>query len=330
MEDEQLHESFEGSPFEESSVSGNVISNVKLLSSVSRNGRTYSEQAMKDAQRLYENVAVYFDHPTSRELKERGGTRKVRDLAGKVLNPRRGAGEIRGDIQLIDVAEGGDASPRAFIAALAEQMPDMVGFSHRAAGKLTKGKAGAGDVVESLSHVYAHELVTDPATTNGLFESLQTTDEPSGKEENEMEIKDLTLEGLRKERPDLIKAVQAEIEESAEMTALKAENTRLKDAQELRENEDKERKHKEMVAELLKEAKLPEKVVTDTFKAQLEEAKDKAAVEALIADRKLLAENSKGKGPRSVEVDMDEAFRASGTFEDVTDDHLEEAVKLFH
>ncbi len=324
MDETVLHETFEGSAFAEAQVSGSVIQNVKLLGAISKNKRTYSEQAMNDAVRLYENVGVYFDHPTKRELRERGGARSVRDLAGKIRSPRRQGNDVRGDIQLLDVGESGST----LIKALAEQMPDMVGFSHRAAGKLTKGKDGANDVVEGLSHVFAQELVTDPATTNGLFESLEHPD-PSGKED-EMEIKDLTLEGLRKDRPDLVKSIETEIAEGAEIKTLKADNVRMKDEAELREKEDRTTAHAALVGKKLKDSKLPEKAITKTFKTQLVEAKDEKAIDALLADRKEMWDLRVKKGPRSTETNMDESFKSNGTFEEITDDHIEEAVGLFN
>ena len=323
MDTEVLHESFEGSPFTESHISGNIINNVKLLGKVSRNNRTYSEQAMKDAVTLYEHVAVYFDHPTKSELRDRSGTRSVRDLAGKVLNPRRGPGEIRGDVQMIDIPENGSVNPKVFLTALVEQMPDMAGFSHRAQGKVKRGENG--DVVESLSHVDALELVTEPATSNGLFESLERTHDP---QESEMEMKDLTLEGLTKDRPDLVKAIETTIQESAEITALKAENVTLKDEKELREKADALEAHKVLAAKVLKEAKLPDQVVTDSFKEQLEGAKDEAAMKVLIEDRQLMAKNLKPKGPRSTERDPASILEATGD-QEITDDIVEQAVGMF-
>lgn len=326
MDTEVLHESFDGSPFSESHISGNIIHNVKLLGSVSRNKRTYSEQAMKDAVALYEHVAVYFDHPTKSELRDRSGVRSVRDLAGKVLNPRRGPGEIRGDVQMIDIPENGSVNPKTFLTALVEQMPDLAGFSHRAQGKVKRGENG--DVVESLSHVDALELVTEPATSNGLFESLERTHDP---QEKEMEMKDLTLEGLKRDRADLVTAIETAIQESAEITAMKAENTTLKDKQELREKADALEAHKTLAAKVLKEAKLPDQVVTDSFRGQMEAAKDEAAMKELIEDRQLLAKSLKPKGPRSVETDPDKVLesKADGDWDELTDDITEQAVGMF-
>ena len=144
-----------------------------------------------------------------------------------------------------------------------------------------------------------------------------------------MDMKDLTLEGLSKDRPDLVTAIETAINEGAEIKDLRAENTALKDAKELRENADKLEAHKALAAKVLVEAKLPEQVVTDSFKAQLEEAKDEAAMKELIDDRQLLARTIKAKGPRSTETDPDKILESQGDYEDLTDDVIEEAVGLF-
>ncbi len=326
MDETVLHETFEGSAFAEATISGSVIQNVKLLGKVSKNKRTYSEQAMSDAASLYENVGFYFDHPTKKELQERGGARKVLDLAGKIRNARVVGEGVRGDVQLLDFPESKGAP---FVKALAEQMPEMAGFSHRAAGKITKGKDGANDVVESLSHVFAQELVTDPATTNGLFESLENPNDPN-KGENEMEINDLTLEGLRRDRPDLVTGIETAIVEGAEVKALKAENLKLKDEAELREKDDAKAAHAVMVEKKLKDSKLSDDVITETFTKTLFEAKDEKAIDELIDDRKDLAKKRGKSGPRSTETNMDEALRTAGEFEELTEDHMEEAVACFN
>ena len=60
-----------------------------LLGRISKNGRTYSDQALKDAVRLYDGVRFYLDHPTAAELRARDGSRSVLDLAGRNLSLTR-------------------------------------------------------------------------------------------------------------------------------------------------------------------------------------------------------------------------------------------------
>ena len=318
----EIHEQFDTTAFTESRVDGNVIFNVKLLSEKSRNGRTYSERALKEAATLYKGVAVYFDHPTPREMRERKGVRSVRDLIGEVRNPRKIGKEVRGDIAVLDF---GESSPAKFLTAVAEQMPNAVGFSHRARGQITRGDDG--DVVESLDRVYAHELVTDPATTSGLFESLQDTDDND--EVDEMKLSELTLEQLMRERPELVKQIAESQDAEAEAATLREQNKELQAKLDAADAEKAERAHKEMVSEKLAEAKLPKRLVTDHFRTQLEEAEDVAAVDALIADRKSLLGAIKG-GVKSTERNVfeadDDAVDDDG-FSEVTDDVRERLVE---
>lgn len=148
----------------------NRISDVALLGKVSQNGRVYSESAMKDAARLYAGARVFLDHPTDREMKRRNGVRSVRDLVGRIQNPRFAGDRVRGDLDLLEAEPA-----RSQILSLAEKAPDLVGMSHRARGEVREREDGT-HVVESLDTVYAVELVTEPATVEGLTESSSGLD----------------------------------------------------------------------------------------------------------------------------------------------------------
>lgn len=281
-----LFEQFErGEAFAESAIDrdSNVISNVKLCGAVSKNKRRYSDKALQDAARLYRGASVYFDHPTDRELRERRGIRSVLDLAGRVVSARKVGDSVRGDIEVLNVNR-----TREHIFALAEQMPDKAGFSHRARGNVRRENGT--EIVEGLEEVFAVELVSDPATAKSLFESV----------EEETDMKEVTLEQLKEERPDLVKAL---IDEAAkpDYAALKKELDDLKAEKAIAER-------KKLVAEKLEEAKLPKHAVTDFFREQLEAAGDDKAIDALIEDRKKLIDQARS-GPRSTERDFDDEDR---------------------
>lgn len=303
MQTSLITETFDGAFNENVRVQGNVIQDVKLLGKVSKNGRIYSEQALKDAARLYDGVAVYFDHPTESEDRDRGGNRSVRDLAGKVRRPRLVGEEVRGDLQLLELGDN-RTSPAAFFRAVAEQMPDAVGMSHSASGVLRPGD-GDMDVVESLDAVLSHDLVTNPATTSGLFESI--TKKPE--EGDTMEFKDLTLEGLRQNRPDLVEQVTKSVAESAEIAEVRAEAKRLREENDELKAKDALRAHRAMVTEKLAAAKLPEQLVTDQFREDLESSKDEAEVDRRIAERQAIAKDLTATGPRSIERSLGEDHR---------------------
>jgi len=278
VREEKLWEEFgQGDLLESAQVdrAGNMLRNVKLLGKHSKNGREYSEQALNDAARLYHNAPFYLDHPTKKELQEREGVRSVNDLAGRVVTARRVGDAVFGDIQVLE-----REPVKSLVFALAEQMPKMAGNSHRVQAKVRAGERG--DVVESVSRVFGVELVTDPATTAGLFESVQ--------EDEAMDLSKLTLEEIKKHRPELVQTILAEAKGTDELATTKAENATLKAAAVARDRA-------ALVLTKLAEAKLPEKLVTDAFKAQLAESKDAGAIDALIADRKALAKDLKPANP---------------------------------
>ena len=143
-----------------------MIQNVSLLGRVSANGRVYSTKAMGEAAELHKGVAIYVDHPTRSEASDRGGVRSVRDLAGQVISARVVRDRVKGTVQALRGTDPGE-----LLLALAE-MPEVAGFSHRATG--TTSRDGSGDeVVDSITAVHGADVVSDPATTAGLFESIK-------------------------------------------------------------------------------------------------------------------------------------------------------------
>ena len=165
----ELNESVSGGrTFAEVSVDreSNMIHDITLLGRVSKNGRRYSTKAMEDAVRLYEGVRFFLNHPTAQELRDRKGSRSVLDLAGRIRRPRLVGDRVRGDLEVLSAEPG-----RSLLFSIAEQMPDLVGASHRASGKVRR--EGREEIVTELDSVAAVELVTNPATVGGLFESIQ-------------------------------------------------------------------------------------------------------------------------------------------------------------
>lgn len=143
-----------------------IIQNVSLLGRVSANGRTYSEQAMRQAAELHKGAGVYVDHPGRSEASERDGVRSVRDLAGKVISSRVVGDRVKGSVQALKGTDPGE-----LLLALAATMPEAVGFSHRATGTTSRDGSGA-EIVDSVTAVHGADIVSDPATVNGLFESI--------------------------------------------------------------------------------------------------------------------------------------------------------------
>lgn len=148
----------------EAKIDGNVLANVTMLGRVSKNGRTYSDQAMEDAAALYPGVQVHLDHPKKSELRDRRGVRSVRTIVGRVISAQKVGDQVRGNVELLEV------EPTAsLVKALAQQMPEAVGLSHRATGEV-QVRDGV-QVVKSISEVQGVDLVAEPATAT-LAESI--------------------------------------------------------------------------------------------------------------------------------------------------------------
>jgi hypothetical protein len=138
-----------------------VISNVKLLGWESENGRRYPPEVGKKAVEdgLYSGVPCYLNHGDD----ERG----FEEQLGNIINPRWQEDGVFGDVQLLM------SDPMAVkVCEAAEKMADTFGMSHAALGD------GHYDdetlIVDRITEILSVDIVTRPATTNGLFESRRT------------------------------------------------------------------------------------------------------------------------------------------------------------
>lgn len=248
------------------------IHGVKLLGRTSKNGREYPEATIQAARSLYEGARVNVNHTA-----KPGEPRQYQDRMGVIRQVESRADGLYGDYLF---------NPKHPLAEQllwdAEHAPENVGFSHDVLAR-TATKNGK-TVVEEITRVNSVDLVANPATTNGLYES-----------EIEESTVDITLEAV-KAKPEIIAALLKEERESAavkqvaaDLKALKEENDRLKAEKNaaLVEGE---------IATALTEAKLPDYLVTDVFKTQLREAKDADARKALIEDRKAIAKQAPAPG----------------------------------
>jgi len=259
-----------------------LVRNVKALGFKSLNGREYTESAMENGAELYEGVQIYRNHITPEE--RQAGCRFVENLMGQCTNPRhiRESREIRLDIKVLKDFEAGEQ-----LLSIVKQMPEIAGFSHNAQGKMRKENDI--EMVEEITDVMSLDLVTSPATTNGIFESTEDKEVP-------MDWTKLTLEELKTHRNDVYEAVialGAKTRDGEVNKLQEAVKVALKEADDLKVIE-AGRQKETLVAETLKEAKLPDYAVTDTLKAQLSEAKDEAAMKVIIEDRKELIANQTG------------------------------------
>jgi hypothetical protein len=140
-----------------------LLRGVKLLGLNSANGHRYTPAALERAVSLYEGVKVNVDHPP-RGME--GGPRAYRDRIGRIENVRVAADGLFGDLRF---------NPEHPLAKQlvwdAEHAPENLGLSHNAQGRGRRD--GEAFLVEEITAVRSVDLVADPATTRGLFESRQ-------------------------------------------------------------------------------------------------------------------------------------------------------------
>lgn len=145
-----------------------VLREVKILGLHSRNGRVYRPEALVEAASLYEGARVNVNHPAG----DPTAPRDYRDRLGTLENARyRQSQGLFADFRF---------NPKHALAEQllwdAEHAPHNVGFSHNIQAELRRD--GEQWIVERILKVHAVDLVADPATTQGLFESA----EPAGDE----------------------------------------------------------------------------------------------------------------------------------------------------
>lgn len=144
-----------------------IVRGAKFFGLESANARTYSDGAANDVRKLIESVVINLDHP---DRKEAGRERGIMEGFAVPMNPERRPDGIYGDIQCIK------AHPStAVFLEWAERFPDKLGFSINAEGTIGKQKIGGKAVVESVTSLRSLDLVRNPATTKGLFESKEKT-----------------------------------------------------------------------------------------------------------------------------------------------------------
>lgn len=139
-----------------------VVRQVKVLGRDSENGRTYSQQAMQDAARLYEGVEVNIDHDRKDPKRERG----LLEGFGVLRNVKESADAVHADLHYL---KSHPAAP-VFLER-AKRFPQNIGLSHNADGKV--GRSGGKLIVESVAKVNSVDVVRNPATNKGLFESRE-------------------------------------------------------------------------------------------------------------------------------------------------------------
>lgn len=225
-----------------------MITQVALTGGLSRNGYSYSNDALQTAVPLYEGKPVFLDHAANRSRPE---DRSTRDLVGSIANPTFKNGRIYGDIKVLDTESG-----QTFLKLLELETPG-VGMSHVVKAK----RSMDGSVVEEIADVISVDAVVNPATTSTFKESVNS------------------IEELDEQQSESIRLLNEQVSQlEIEQQTLLSENQHLKDQLSLMLN--KSRVHK-----LINQFSLPDQAVTDFFVQQLESTSDAAIQEQMIQDR---------------------------------------------
>lgn len=147
---------------------GGVLWGVKVLGLLSRNRRQYQEDALRRAVPLYEGAKVNINHPPQDPTQPRD----YRDRLGFLRNVHyRPAEGLFADLHF---------NPKHELAERlvwdAQHAPQNVGLSHNVLAQVES--QGEISVVTEIHRVVSVDLVADPATTNGLFESQTPSPSP--------------------------------------------------------------------------------------------------------------------------------------------------------
>lgn len=135
-----------------------VIHRVKVLGWSSQNGRTYDPAGVDPV--AYEGRVVNFNHHKG------GGDRDVRDRFGRLVGVEKAADGLYANLEYLRTHPFAE-----MVAEAAERMPNVFGLSHTARGRERRGAAGGPATIERVESVQSVDLVGDPATVAGLYES---------------------------------------------------------------------------------------------------------------------------------------------------------------
>jgi hypothetical protein len=148
-----------------------VLRNTVIINATSKNGphakRRYSERALKQIASMAEGLPAYANH-VAPDLAFKA--RDVRDMIGRHKNVRYDATRqaVVSDLHVLE-----HQAPLVF--GLAQGLGDIVGNSLVSRGATRM--EGDVEVVDEVSAVRSADLVSDPATTKGLWESREARSE---------------------------------------------------------------------------------------------------------------------------------------------------------
>lgn len=150
-----------------------MIYDALLLGPESRNGVVYPDQTREEAVPLFESARAFLSHEGERSLQAVKRPRRFEEQIGRYKDVRNTPDGLRGNIK---VRKSHPYANLLFEAA--EEEADDFGLSPVMVG-LTRPDGKGKEVCHKIKHVKSVDVVTDPATTRGLFEQ----EEPQGEAE---------------------------------------------------------------------------------------------------------------------------------------------------
>jgi len=270
-----------------------IIENMALLGAKSKNGRTYSKDVRIKASKVFEGIKAYMNHPDADKVND---PRKVQELIGrhKGVYFDETTDMLRSNLHL---------SPthlvKEYLIPHAKANPGILGNSINASGKIDS----KGNVLE-VTKGRSVDVVAEPATTNGLFESVQnnngtktTASTNSEGGEKPMTIKEL-LENA--EHASLVAELREHFREELDVEStvqeLQEENQELKEQVAEYQMKDKKQEDAAAITKMLKESKLDEEDQAD-IQGLLEEAKPERRAALIERFEKLAEKAANGEKP---------------------------------
>ena len=192
-----------------------LISGVKILGLTSRNGRVYPPEVLREAAPLYEGAKVNVNHVSKEAARL---PRDYRDRIGTVSNVvfKENSGLFA------DFHYNPNHAQAKQLLWDAHNAPNNVGFSHCV--EAVYHQENDLSVIDKIVRVISVDLVADPATTNGLFES----EEPE--EELAISNEQLAIE----QEPQTIASLESINDDSEDSDSEESTETETESADELR------------------------------------------------------------------------------------------------
>lgn len=220
-------------PLEEKAVDGDGNALVKIISPGWGTSGYYSPQVLeRDAGVYRAGTHMYWDHPTATEAKERP-ERSLRDLAGELVEDGR---------YITDGPTGPGVYAKAKVfgsyRGAVEELAPHIGTSHRASGVRKYGEAEGkkGHIIEKLTSAASVDFVTQPGRGGEIVQLFEAARERAALE---IEWSSVDLDGLKRNRPDVVEALRSEMRSAVygEKEKLEEERMDAEDkAKELEEN----------------------------------------------------------------------------------------------